>query len=38
MKEVQIAEEQSKTTLVFQIPEFMVDLLNSCNMIMLLKR
>ena len=29
MKEVQIAEEQSKTTLVFQIPEFMVNLLNS---------
>lgn len=29
MKEVQIAEEQSKTTLVFQVPEFMVNLLNS---------
>ena len=29
MKEAQIAEEQSKTTLVFQVPEFMVNLLNS---------
>ena len=29
MKEVQIAEEQSKTTLVFHVPEFMVNLLNS---------
>ena len=29
MKEVQIAEEQSKTTLVFQVPEFMVTLLHS---------
>jgi len=29
MKEAQIAEEQNKTTLVFQVPEFMVNLLNS---------